>query len=243
MVKAAKDLDSEFSTSNRAPDSSSNTPDSGLQGVMNPARSKRQIASLDSSNRETVSKLQVCLKEMGVDIFLFNGGGSFVGNQVMKLISGDGPKKITSAFENAPHLGEKFMKFLESVGEIYRLISRASFLNSCEIAEVIHLCYQFHEFFIDSFPNTPMTIKMHMLIEHVPDFVRHHRTVGLLSEQALESLHATVNKLHRRFACIRKTQRKQEMTHREHHINFAAALLCQEPAPKKRRVSKTALVH
>jgi hypothetical protein len=52
---------------------------------------------------------------------------------------------------------------------------------------------------------------MHFLVSHVPKFAKNHRTLGYLSEQSLESLHARVNGVERQFAGIRDVERRMKM--------------------------------
>lgn len=46
-------------------------------------------------------------------------------------------------------------------------------------------------------------LKVHILEVHLPAFAEKWGSVGLFAEDAAESIHALMNKLHRRYACIR----------------------------------------
>lgn len=167
--------------------------------------------------------LHKSLKDLGVDLGAYIGG-CFIGNHAMKLISGNGPETITSAFADHPVLSEKFQTYLKSLGGIYALISKASFLSDQEIQMLTQLCGEFRRFLIKTFPGKGLTTKMHLLTDHVPEFATRHKTVGLQSEQPLETLHKNLNELHRRFCCVRNEYFPCELIISEHHISSAAAL-------------------
>jgi hypothetical protein len=48
-----------------------------------------------------------------------------------------------------------------------------------------------------------ISLKIHLLETHVVPFVRRWRTAGLFGEDAVESIHALINAIHRRYACMR----------------------------------------
>lgn len=45
-------------------------------------------------------------------------------------------------------------------------------------------------------------------MHHVPEFVQRFKTIGLLSEQGLEALHAIFNSLEAVFRCLRSKARR-----------------------------------
>ena len=47
-----------------------------------------------------------------------------------------------------------------------------------------------------------MQLKVHIIEAHLPAFAKRWHTVGLFAEDACESIHALVNVLNRRFACV-----------------------------------------
>lgn len=191
-------------------------------------------------NREgdITKALYKSLKELQIDIYAYQGG-AFVGNQAMKLITGKGPIVITSAFESGSETQKKFQWYFEQVGKIYKIISKADFLEESEIDHLDQYCKEFRQGFVTKFPDQHLTVKMHML-EHLPEFARRHRTLGLLSEQGLESLHQVVNRLYRIFLCIRNKQRKQALLHRSLHISSAAALLtASKRSDRLKRIHKS----
>ena len=55
---------------------------------------------------------------------------------------------------------------------------------------------------------TGVTLKLHLLTAHLVPHLRKHRSWGRVSEQGIESLHALITKLNRRFAPVRNPQQK-----------------------------------
>jgi hypothetical protein len=50
-----------------------------------------------------------------------------------------------------------------------------------------------------------LPLKLHILEVEIPKFARRWGSIGLFSEDAAESIHALMNRLNRRYACIRSS--------------------------------------
>ena len=124
---------------------------------------------------------------------------SFVGNHCMKLL--ENADKITSVLDDEAERDQMnllFQKFLS----IYRLMSKNAILSKEEIECLTNECHSFGEWFPAHFPSSTLPIKFHLLTHHVPKFVQKWHSLGLFSEQQVESLHAKAN-WHRAFCCMR----------------------------------------
>ena len=91
------------------------------------------------------------------------------------------------------HIKEKVAEIFELFAEIHALMMANRFLSDDEISILCLKCKQFGQLYPIYFPNASIQRKVHELIFSVPRFVKKHKTIGLLSEQSGESLHAAVN--------------------------------------------------
>ena len=73
------------------------------------------------------------------------------------------------------------------------LFLKSRLLTSDEIATVKELCTQFGQVFPVLFPEVNVTRKIHELVFNVPHFLSRFKTVGMMSEEEGESLHASIN--------------------------------------------------
>ena len=116
-------------------------------------------------------------------------------------------KVILSQFSRYSHLLELFQLF----AECYKLYTADRFLNEAEVDSLSQQCASFGIKFTEYFPRESITLKLHQLAVDVPRFARIHNTVGLYSEQAIESLHAEVNQLLRVYAGMGNTFSKHKL--------------------------------
>ena len=66
-----------------------------------------------------------------------------------------------------------------------------------------------------SFPDVNLTRKMHALVFDVPKFIKKFKTIGLLNEEEGESLHNSINRHLRTFACVRNSGDQMTLVIRE----------------------------
>jgi hypothetical protein len=91
-------------------------------------------------------------------------------------------------------------------------------------------------------------IKTHMAEFEVPRFVRCWRTLGLFCEGAFESIHALMNRMKMRFACIRDRLRLGEWLKTLDRHNVANGVASGFPTrlkryPRRPREARQAHVH
>ena len=83
------------------------------------------------------------------------------------------------------------------------------------------------------FPESAITPKMHILQEHVLEWMkRWHVGLGLHGEQGAESIHNKFNQLQRQFACIRDPLNLLKLILKEHHVQVMAWKDLMEPPHK-----------
>ena len=88
------------------------------------------------------------------------------------------------------------------------IISARRFLTNSEIVTLEEHCNMFGCLFPKYFPDRSITRKIHELVFNVPKFAKEHNTVGLLSEQEVESKHASVNAELCSLPCVRSHAEK-----------------------------------
>lgn len=160
----------------------------------------------------SAKKLDRVLIEMGVDRQAYRTC-TFVGNHMHKMLTKDGPALLVAAIGDYPKAEEerrKLKTLLTILGDIQNYFA-SQFLIEDEIVKLTRYCKEFATKLKEFYPNQSVTPKMHFLVTHVPQFARRHKTLGLLSEQSLESLHAKVNGIERQFSGIRDVERRMKL--------------------------------
>jgi hypothetical protein len=128
---------------------------------------------------------------------------ALVPQQIRRMVLDDGKMKLlTKPVGN--WLDELFGLFASA----YHLYTAARFLSDAEIDKLSRDCRQFGLLFHTYFPDESITPKLHMLAIHLPAFAQEHHTVGLLTEQTGEAMHAHVNQLLREYAGMGDCSRK-----------------------------------
>lgn len=147
-------------------------------------------------------KLLESLKELKVDLQSYHSG-SFVGNHICKMLKKtdtvDGPFILTECLSSRPDSRRQYYNLLCLLSSIFNLTNVARFLNKEEIIELTNNCKLYEEFSTINFKDKTVTVKAHMLMKHVSPFAIKFNTVGLFSEQSIESMHNFMNQIHRRY--------------------------------------------
>ena len=106
---------------------------------------------------------------------------------------------------------QKLTLLFENLREIFSYFD-SRFLTEEEVTKLCHLCWKFGSWFPLTFPEERIPPKLHFLIAHIPECALKWRTVGLLGEHGLESIHAALNAEERVYASVREKEQ------RLHHI-------------------------
>lgn len=88
---------------------------------------------------------------------------------------------------------------------------KAEFLSDSEVHALCVRCWELGTWFPKKFPKETISPKMHMLICHIPEFVQKWRTVGLLSEHGLESIHKDINSIERIYCTVRESKERMRL--------------------------------
>ncbi len=136
-----------------------------------------------------------------------------------------GSKIIISQSSPYPHLLELFQLF----SSCYKLYTADRFLSPEEITSLSQQCRSFGTKFKEYFPQESITLKMHQLAVDIPRFARMHGTVGMYSEQAIESLHAEENQLMRDYAGVGDNINKHKLVFQALYRKHCPAVPAFEP--------------
>ena len=148
-------------------------------------------------------------------------------------------KVILSQFSRYSHLLELFQLF----AECYKLYTADRFLNEAEVDSLSQQCASFGIKFTEYFPRESITLKLHQLAVDVPRFARIHNTVGLYSEQAIESLHAEVNQLLRVYAGMGNTFSKHKLVFQALYRKHCPSVPAFEPPRRLCSICDLPLAH
>ena len=131
--------------------------------------------------------------------------GSFVGNDCQKML-----KSVDALQQIAPLHIQKYVHVLRCLHQV--VMSCFGMSLEPEYTSNIEL---FKDMYLDL--GISVTPKVHILITHVPDFcMKHGRSLGWYSEQALESCH---------YDFLRNTWEKQGYKRQLGHPDYAKSLL------------------
>lgn len=90
-----------------------------------------------------------------------------------------------------------------------------------------------------SFPSATITPKLHMMEDHVVDFVSQWRVgIGMLGEQGAESIHTVFNQLGRTYANMTNGVERLKSMVTEHHRQVCPHNVCCQVPPTKRKKSE-----
>ncbi len=158
---------------------------------------------IESMKGPIEKELDSILEHLGIERQAYHSQ-SLVGNHCHKILHNI--DKLCVIFDSHELLApnkDKFVLLLKKYKDIYDLMTASRFLSTDEGQTLVSNCINFGQFFPLNFPTESLPIKFHLLTVEVPRFVKRWHTIGLMSEQGLESIHNVCNNVHRRFCCVR----------------------------------------
>jgi len=192
------------------------------------------------------SAFNALLSQLRLSFYQYHGE-TLRGPQVHRLLSGKEPlylkvleavrqvkvrdtflrrgKLIVSQTSPYSHLLDLFQLF----AACYKLYTADRFLSPEEIASLSTSCRSFGTKFKEYFPRESITPKMHQLCVDIPRFARTYGTVGLYSEQAIESMHAEENQLMRDYAGVGDNIHKHKLVFQALYRKHCPAIPAFEP--------------
>jgi hypothetical protein len=139
---------------------------------------------------------------------------------------------------SAERLIEKMQPLFEGFARLLHLTSATRMLPSEEKTEVLGLCRSVPGLLRAARPNTQ--IKTHMIEFELHEFIEYWGTIGILNEEAFESIHAHQNNMLRRFACVRNRNHRDELMQRAFDVMQRTkaktdAMVAERRRPKRRK--------
>ena len=127
-------------------------------------------------------------------------------------------------------------EMLSSLGKLYTVFSVA--VLSCGSLCLESNINEFLSHYRAAFPTATITPKLHMIEDHVVDFISQWRVgFGMMGEQGAESIHAVFNQLHRTYANMtNKVERLKSITTEHHRQICPENTSCRVPPAKRKRL-------
>ena len=92
-------------------------------------------------------------------------------------------------------------------------------------------------YFRRTWPSVKITPKLHMLEDHVVDFIaKWGAGLGYYGEQGGESLHAQFNVLNKTYSAVKNNKCRLEYILKEHYCRVNPEAKALEPVVKKRKI-------
>ena len=99
-------------------------------------------------------------------------------------------------------LALKYLSYLYKLSKCHALFSLSRPLTDDEKKRFMIFVDDLSLYYAAHFPTSSVTPKFHMLTYEMPLFLQKHGTIGMFTEQALESVHPEYNRLDRTFSSI-----------------------------------------
>ncbi|XP_072037705.1 uncharacterized protein [Amphiura filiformis] len=162
----------------------------------------------------------------------------FVGNHCKAIV--DNPEVLLQDLPDG-EMKNKFQGLFGRLRKIFKLF-KADFLSEEEVRELCVRCWELGYFVPKNFPLQTVPPKLHMLICHVPEIAMKWKTIGLLSEHGLESIHAVINSMERVYCTVRDKTEHMRLVFGSHQQRTVTAKTGLEVPPVKIRVCRGDIV-
>uniref|UniRef100_A0A914YI01 Uncharacterized protein n=1 Tax=Panagrolaimus superbus TaxID=310955 RepID=A0A914YI01_9BILA len=130
--------------------------------------------------------------------------GNFNGNQARKVMTKTEKFDQLEAANASPRI-RHLITSIKKLGNLQNYTA-AKFLTEQQIEDVKALTEDFVKHMVENLGETNVTPKAHFIL-HLQEHAEIYKTLGLLSEQAIEALHALVNLIYSRASFFNKEDR------------------------------------
>ena len=158
--------------------------------------------------------------------------GAIVGPDVYKITRTKNITKLANIFQplelrglngmlvtySSHELINKFSTLLYKFRACYTLYSANRELCRHEVELLALRCASFGCWVPMNFPDESLSRKFHLLVVDVPRQARRLQTVGMITEQTIESIHPYINKLERLFCTTQNKQEKGLLIMKQHNL-------------------------
>ena len=151
----------------------------------------------------------------------------FNGNHCMTIVNNY--KKLLNPIAGHPQC-KKLIQLFEYLKNIFNKFT-AAFLTELEIRELSEDCWELGRWFPAAFPQDTIPPKLHILICHIPEFAQQFKTVGIMSEQTIETLHKVMNQVDRTYNSIKNKETRARLSFGQQQQR----VVCDKEGTEKRR--------
>jgi len=176
------------------------------------------IKSINESDGPFMSLLNHRIDLFGITTRSYFGGDTFIGRDSVRIMTHG--TTISNSIRSAQlidhddhtvdrgndELAQKYALLFAKLLQCFQLYSAARPLCSHELQLL-----EIRSAELASLWPSQFTPKFHLLTYHMPQFARDWLSIGLSTEQCVESSHSIFNELQRRFACITRPIKKLEL--------------------------------
>ena len=184
--------------------------------------------------------------------------GALVGPDVKKLVTKANIQKIGEVFRpitmkradldetgdqtvlvfGSHKLRVKMITLLTKFKQCYDLYTANRTLCRHEVELLAIRCSSYGCWFPVNFPEENLRRKFHLLTVDVPKQARRLKTVGMITEQTIESIHPYINELDRRFAKVADKKQKGLIIMKQQNMYSQPTLIAVKKRCKKRKSKK-----
>ena len=196
----------------------------------------KTLEELDKISGPFKKRFDEVLKSLSLKRAVYHSG-SLIGPDVKKLATNKNVSKFADIFQcvtmntkdgpmtfSSNDVRQKIATLLNKFGKCYELYNKNRTLCAHEIEILAIRCVSFGNWFPVNFPEENLRRKFHSLTVEVPRQARRLFTVGMLTEQTIESLHPYINKLDRMFCTVQNAQARGKLICRQHNLFSAPSL-------------------
>ncbi|KAI8481626.1 hypothetical protein Bbelb_406270 [Branchiostoma belcheri] len=222
------------------------------QKLLKKAQDIRQDNKITVAEGPLSKQLDEVLKKYNVKRQAYHSQ-SFIGNHVQAMLKDRPIEDLTTTIvaiaselvdgydfplgigPRARRVQEKYQKLFKLFATCHRLYSHARPMTEEEVCELDEAIKSLMAFYRETFPTSSITVKMHMLEDHVVDWIRTWGFgLGFHGEQGIEEIHAALNNVGRTtWGIANKTKQLQSLLY-NHLIAVSPDHKGGVPAPKKR---------
>ena len=196
---------------------------------------EQTLKSLETIKGPFKTRFDNVLKKLKLQRAAYHSG-SLVGPDVHKLTKKDNIKLLTSVFKplelkvnndddttettifSSHQLAQKLKTLLSKFADCYTLYTENRILCRHEVEMLVVRCCSLGCWFPANFPEQSLRRKFHLLSVEIPKQVRRQLSIGIVTEQTIESIHPYINKLDRMFASVIDKGRKATLVMRQQNM-------------------------
>ncbi|XP_078681781.1 uncharacterized protein LOC144916526 [Branchiostoma floridae x Branchiostoma belcheri] len=222
-----------------------------LESESEDIKNRHQITS---TNGPLSSLLDTVLQNNNARRQAYHGGG-FVGNHVEVMLKEQAIEDLTSAAKQAAEeivtqfeafpldlvtrsndIRVKYETIFKAFAKCHKGYSHTNSMTNEEISNLDCSIKHFLAKYRELFPTSSVSVKMHLLEEHVIPWIRCWGVgLGFHGEQGVEQVHAVFNRINRSTSSIPDAVRRLKSTLETHLLQVHPGRQDGVPAPKKRR--------